>query len=54
MQTARFFQIESESVEGKKYIVRHLPNGEWRCNCPRFIFRNQCKHVEKAKQKVGN
>lgn len=55
MQTARFFTIPSETIKGKKYTVRHLPTGEWKCECPQSIFRNsECKHIKKAQEKAKN
>ena len=35
---ARFFKVASFSQEGKTYLIRQLPTGEWKCNCPNFVF----------------
>lgn len=48
---AQFYNIRSDSQPLKVYTVRHMPDGEWRCSCPGFIFRNQCKHIGKVKSK---
>lgn len=49
---ARFFHIPSSKMKGKKWTVRMLPSGEWRCECPDFIFtkhgQEPCKHVKIA------
>jgi hypothetical protein len=51
--SAEFFTVKSNS-SNRAYIVRKLPNGEWKCSCPGFIFRNDCKHIEKAQNSFRN
>ena len=50
MGNAEFFKVMSHSKSDKFYTVRHLPTGEWRCDCPRSVFakRNDppCKHIQ--------
>lgn len=54
MNFAQFFTVPSQTTFGKVYTVRRLPSGELRCNCPAFIFRNNCKHQREINKKLGN
>lgn len=51
---ARFYKINSFTNPAKQYTVRHLDSGEWRCDCPLFVFNerkmNECKHIKEAKR----
>lgn len=44
--------IPSESGSRKKYIVRLTAKGEWRCDCPAFVFSkdDNCKHLKTASE----
>jgi hypothetical protein len=51
MNEARFFKVDSFSTEGIIYTVRQLPTGEWRCECPAFVFgkNKMCNHIRKVR-----
>jgi hypothetical protein len=41
------YEVESSTDKKKKYVVREMPDdGELRCSCPAFVFRNHCKHAD--------
>lgn len=53
--------IESFTEKNKRYVIRQMPDGDYRCSCPDFVFRERkkqkCKHVdrflfEKGDQKI--
>ena len=55
---ARIYESPSMTVKGKTYVVRHMPDGHWRCSCPNFVFKHlsrrkgelyECKHIEYIK-----
>lgn len=47
---ARFFTVQSFSNPNKRYVVRQTSDGEWRCDCPFFVFRNKkCDHIRKIR-----
>ena len=50
---AKFYKIKSFTTPGVVYTVRRLPTGEWRCDCPYFIFQKgkkpMCDHIRKAR-----
>lgn len=55
---ADFYPIKSKTSD-RIYNVRKLPNGEWVCSCPDFIFRSRkvrqdCKHIDEAKNMWKN
>jgi len=44
------WKVQSFSEHDKHYTVRHFTEGEWRCDCPKFIFsRGDCKHIKLVK-----
>lgn len=45
----KIYKVKSFTNPKIEYTVRHLDNGEWRCDCPAFIFNDKkhCKHIEK-------
>jgi predicted nucleic acid-binding Zn finger protein len=48
MNKAVFYEIPSTTIKGKKYIVRKMPDGFWKCSCPRFVFNGKkCRHIKK-------
>lgn len=54
-QKAQFFYIKSFTNPKTSYVIRLMPDGQWFCNCSKFVFqswRNQkdCKHIIKAKE----
>jgi len=61
-ETVRFYRVPSFTSPDKiKYTVRLLlPSGEWRCNCPFFLFNEKkmkakglvpkCNHIRKVKR----
>jgi hypothetical protein len=45
----KFFKVKSRTRD-KDHIVRLMKNGEWRCDCEHFTFRNKsCYHIDYAK-----
>lgn len=51
---AIFYKIKSFTDPNVEYTVRHMPAGEWLCDCPGFMFqfrqKNQvCDHIRKAR-----
>lgn len=50
MEQAKFYKVKGTE---KEYTVRELPNGEWRCDCPNFVFNwkkiGECKHIKELK-----
>lgn len=50
-----FTQVQSESDPSKYYTVRRLSTGEYRCECPNFVYREKrCKHIEQTMQAVND
>lgn len=46
--------VESTQDTGKGYFYRlNLERGTWRCTCPGFKFRRQCKHAFEANAIFG-
>ena len=50
MKVAKFYKVKSFSNANLEYNVRQLPNDEWRCDCPFFVFRldkmgEDCKNM---------
>lgn len=46
---SKFFKIPSRTRD-KEHIVRLMPNGDWKCDCEHFTFRNKmCYHIDYAK-----
>jgi hypothetical protein len=43
---ALFFQVPSNSEVGKSYMVIKDVYGNWKCTCPRFVFKRNCKHLD--------
>ena len=51
--TAIFFKVNSSSTPNKQYMVRRLDTGEWRCECPHFVFRSkECTHIIEGKRAI--
>lgn len=51
IQQAIFFHIPSQNKKEtqKDYKVIRRPSGEWKCECPAYIFeRGYCKHIKIA------
>lgn len=49
-----FFSVASKSIPGKSYTIRLFPDGELRCECPYFVFKNKlCSHLEIIKKRRG-
>ena len=50
MEKAKFYEIESFTTPGKKYLVIKTGEG-YKCNCPNFVFNerriNKCDHIRK-------
>lgn len=55
---ARFYEVPSFSDPDKKHTIRLLlPEGEWRCSCPHFVFKEpelrrkglvmRCDHIRR-------
>lgn len=44
------FQFESSSSPGKFYTVS-IEENYYECNCPGFIYRKNCSHIDKARMK---
>ena len=54
---AKFYKVKSLTTKGKEYIVREMPDGGWRCECPRFVFQargseEDCKHITRLKNEM--
>lgn len=45
--------FESQSTPGRKYYVTKNAAGHLQCNCPGYIYRRYCHHVEEAHNKTG-
>lgn len=41
--------VPSRSDPSKTYTVRRNPSGELTCECPGYIFRRECWHIEAVK-----
>ena len=41
-------KVKSTTNKEKEYVVREMPNGEYRCSCPAFVFNDKkpCKHIK--------
>lgn len=51
--SALFFYVQSATDPKKQYTVRRLNDGEWRCECPHFVFRKkECSHIMEGKRTV--
>jgi len=50
MEKAKFYKVESFSVKGLFHTIRQMPDGEWKCSCPGFIFNDlgECRHILKV------
>ena len=47
---ATFYKVKSFTKPYIDYIVRKMPDGTYRCDCPRFVFSNKdCKHLLKVR-----
>jgi len=46
------YRVPSYTEEGKRYIVRQFEDGDYRCDCPNFIFKEYeigvCNHIIKV------
>lgn len=49
---ALFFKVPSKSEAGKKYLVRKDIYGRWGCECPRFVFKRNCLHIEAVQELI--
>lgn len=47
--TRRVAYFKSKTEEGKTYKVYRARTGKAFCQCPGFMFRQTCSHVERAK-----
>lgn len=56
MNDAKFFNVQSESDPDKQWIVRLMPDGSYRCDCPQFVFKKgqACKHILKIWEQDEN
>jgi hypothetical protein len=45
--TPRNYQVQSDTNTGVWYTLTEQVDGTWRCNCPGFFHREECKHVER-------
>lgn len=43
-------RCQSRSTPGDFHDVALMPSGEWDCTCRGFSFREDCAHVQFAKQ----
>ena len=60
MAEVRFFKVASFTDRDKTYIVRQLPDGEWKCGCLDFTMNEasrrrqnkstMCDHIRKARK----
>ena len=56
---AEFYKVKSFSDPNITYTVRRLATGEWRCECPAFVFNERkmiksglipkCNHIRKLR-----
>ena len=54
--SALIYRQQSQSDPNTTYTIRYLPQtGEYRCDCPAFIFNDkiQCKHIKKVIEQRG-
>lgn len=48
MNNARFYDVKSFTTTGLFYKVRKMPNGSYKCDCPRFVFTGKkCDHIRR-------
>ena len=48
MTDAKFYNVPSFTKSGVDYQVIKLSSGDWRCNCPHYVFRDKkCNHIRK-------
>lgn len=55
--SALIYRQQSQSDPNTTYTIRYLPQtGEYRCDCPAFIFNDkvQCKHIKKVIEQRGS
>lgn len=49
----KLIKVKSFTDLNKEYTVRQLDSGEWRCDCPNFIFNERkigsCNHIRKVR-----
>jgi hypothetical protein len=46
---AKFYEVKGFTDPDIIHIVRHLENGEWRCDCWPFIRKGKCDHIRKVR-----
>jgi len=37
--------VESQTTPGVMYHLKKLGDGTWRCDCPGYQYRGECKHA---------
>jgi hypothetical protein len=45
--------FEVEGSKGNKYTVKRAKNNSWSCKCVGYGYRQKCKHIEKAKERIS-
>ena len=45
--------FEVEGSKGNKYTVKRAQNDSWSCECVGYGYRQRCKHIEKAKERIS-
>ena len=47
----QIFKVEGS--KGNKYTVKRAQNDSWSCECVGYGYRQRCKHIEKAKERIS-
>jgi len=42
--------VASESQPGVSYLLELRGDGVWRCNCPGYTYRGECKHAKRKQE----
>ena len=45
--------FEVEGSKGNKYTVKRDASDSWSCECVGYGYRQRCKHIEKAKERIS-
>ena len=46
----RLFEVEGS--KGNKYTVKRTANNSWSCECVGYGYRQKCKHIARAKERI--
>ena len=46
----QIFKVEGS--KGNKYTVKRAANDSWSCECVGYSYRQKCKHIARAKERI--